>query len=261
MDHETTLTVTDQRDVQFYEDTLSAVKVTNGDIFVSVRALCSALEIDHRAQYRRIRRQRALAKGFMVVKMDTIKGERATNVLRIDLLPLFLTGISTKSITNDTIRQKLERFQDNAAKILWEAFQSGELSTDDTFGELLKQGGEAVEAYKLLQGMLKLARNQILLQGRVQDNADRISVLEQKLGSPERLISAENAMHISQAVKTIALEMGKRSGRNEFQGVYGELYRRFKIPSYRELPAQQYDAAMNFLRDWYGSVIGGDVPF
>ena len=261
MEQENNLIVVDQRDVRFYEDTLSAVKVASGDIFVSVRAMCNALEVDPRAQYRRCRRQRTLAKGFMVVKMDTIKGQRATNVLRIDLVPHFLAGISTKNIRDDTIRQKLERFQDNAAKVLWEAFQSGELSTDDTFGELLKQGGEAVEAYKLLQGMLKLAKNQILLQGRVQDNADRITVLEQQLGNPKRLISAEQAMHISQAVKTIALEMGKRSGRNEFQGVYGELYRRFKIPSYRELPAQQYDPAMNFLRDWYSAVVGGDVPF
>jgi hypothetical protein len=56
--------------------------------------------------------------------------------------------------------------------------------------------------------------------------------------------------------------MGRRSGRNEFNGVYGELYRRFKVPSYRELPAAKFDEAMAFLRDWWQAITDvDDVPF
>lgn len=41
------------------------------------------------------------------------------------------------------------------------------------------------------------------------------------------------ATALSQAVKAIALEMSKRSGRNEYGGVYGEFYRKFGITSYK----------------------------
>ena len=77
----------------------------------------------------------------------------------------------------------------------------------------------------------------------------------------DRLDSAQ-ASSISQAVKAIALELGKRSGRNEFGGVWGELYRRFEIAGYREMPAARHSEAMNFLRDWYANIVGDQsVPF
>ena len=43
-------------------------------------------------------------------------------------------------------------------------------------------------------------------------------------------------MQISQAVKTVAMKLSKASGRNEYGGVYGELYRKFGITSYKQLP-------------------------
>ncbi len=262
MNDQKQLAIVEQRDVAFYEDILTAVKVESGDIYVSVRAVCDALDIDHRAQYRRIRRQRTLDKGFMVVNMTTIKGERATNVLRVDLLPLFLTGIGTRSIKDDDTRHKLETFQDNAARILWEAFQSGELSADNTFNELLQQGGEAVEAYKLLQSMLKLAKNQILIQSQVRDHEIRIEAIEAELGHNDRLLTQSQAVQISQGVKAIALELGKRSGRNEFGGVYGELYRRFEVTSYKQIPSHRFHEAMTYLRDWWQALTDlHDVPF
>ncbi len=38
-----------------------------------------------------------------------------------------------------------------------------------------------------------------------------------------------------------------------------ELYRRFLIPSYRELPAARFDEAMLFLREWYISLVGDEM--
>lgn len=262
MNDDKQLLIIEQRDVVFYEDVLTAVKLENGEVYVSVRAVCEALDIDSRAQYRRIRRQRTLEKGFMVVKMTTIKGERDTNVLRVDLLPLFLTGIGTRSIKDDVTRQKLEIFQDNAVRILWEAFQSGELATDNAFNELLQQGGEAVEAYKLLQGMLKLAKNQILIQAQVRDHDTRIEAIEAELSHPDRLLTQSQAVQISQGVKAIALELGKRSKRNEFGGVYGELYRRFEVTSYKQIPVSKFQEAMTYLRNWWQTLTdSNNVPF
>ena len=56
------------------------------------------------------------------------------------------------------------------------------------------------------------------------------------------------------------MKLSERSGRNEYGGVYGELYRRFGITSYKLLPASQFDNAMGMLDDWYGQLVG-DAAF
>ncbi len=88
-----------------------------------------------------------------------------------------------------------------------------------------------------------------------------MTVVEEKL-SPVTAVTDEQAMQISQAVKAIAMVMEKQSGRNEFQGVYGELYRRFGITSYKLLPAEKFADAMQFLTERFVNLTGSDdVPF
>ncbi len=95
----------------------------------------------------------------------------------------------------------------------------------------------------------------------VGDMQKRLTAVEQKL-APGTAVTDEQAMQISQAVKAIALMMEKRPGRNEFQGVYGELYRRFGITSYKLLPAEKFADAMQFLTERYVNLTGSeDVPF
>jgi hypothetical protein len=62
---------------------------------------------------------------------------------------------------------------------------------------------------------------------------------------------------LSQAVKTVARELGARTGRNEYGGVYGQLYREFDITSYKSLPVAQFERAMEWLREWYRDIQQG----
>ena len=57
------------------------------------------------------------------------------------------------------------------------------------------------------------------------------------------------------------MALSKKSGRNEYGAVYGEFYRKFGIPSYRELPARRFEEAMRFLTDWYQTLTGEELPF
>ena len=68
------------------------------------------------------------------------------------------------------------------------------------------------------------------------------------------MITEDQASQISQAVKAVALAIGKKSGRNEFGAIYGELYRKFGITSYKELPARRFQEAMRLLTEWYEKV-------
>jgi hypothetical protein len=187
-------------------------------------------------------------------------------MLRVDLVPLWLSGVRVQA-AREEIRAKLERFQEEAARVLWEAFQEGRLTVDPSFSELLESDSPAAQAYRMARAMMELARNQLLLEARLDtydtrflDHEKRLEGIEAVLGDPDRFVTPDQASQISQAVKTVAMKLSKKSGRNEYGGVYGELYRKFGITSYKQLPAAKFDEAMRWLNEWRES-IEGDVPF
>jgi hypothetical protein len=150
--------------------------------------------------------------------------------------------------------------------VLSEAFQERRLVSDLSFDDLLHAADpEAVSAYQIALAVMKLARNQILLEarleGRLDDHESRLVAIEDQLSDTGRSVTPEQASQISQVVKAVAIEFGKKSRRNEFGSVYGELYRKFGITSYKMLPARQFEAAMGFLTEWYGELTGEGLPF
>jgi hypothetical protein len=271
VDTNRSLQVVEQKIVEFYEDELVAVRVSDGHIYVSLRHLCGALGIDAQAQTRRIQRQVVLEKGFTQMPIMTpARGEQQAYMLRVDLVPLFLSGVSTKAVSEE-VRPKLEQFQEEAAKVLWEAFQEGRLTTSLTLDELLKTDSPAVQAYKMAEAIMKMARQQLMLEAQLETHAtqlvnheQRLEEIETTLGDSGRFVTPDQAMQISQAVKTIAAEIQKRTKKNEYGAMYGQLYREFGITSYKQLPANKFDDAMAWLTDMYRRVTGatgGELPF
>ncbi len=112
------LEVIQQKEVRFYEDDLTAVRAADGHVYVALTQMCQALGLDTQGQTRRIRRQEVLADGLKgVANLSTPGGRQSGYVLRVDLVPLWLSGIRTAAV-NDDARPKLERFQREAAKVL-----------------------------------------------------------------------------------------------------------------------------------------------
>ena len=186
-------------------------------------------------------------------------GRQQAALLRVDLVPLWLSTIETTRVKEQN-RPKMERFQREAAKALWEAFQQGRLTADLDFDELLAADSPEAQAYKMAQAVLQLARNQLLMRAQLTDHENRLETIEAQLGDTGRNVTPDQASQLSQAVKAVALAQGKKTGRNEFGAVYGELYRKFGITSYKMLPARRFEEAMKFLTAWHES-LSGTVPF
>ena len=259
------LEVVDQREVTFYGDDLIAIKAADGNIYVSLRHLCDALGVSRPSQVKRINRQPILEKGYKGGSIMTSPsedgkggGRQQAGLLRVDLVPLWLSGIETSRV-NEDIRPKLERYQEEVAKVLWEAFQQGRLTTDQSLDELLKEDTPAVRAYKMALAIVDLARMQVLMEGKVEDHERRLEAIEATLGDPGRAITEGQASRISQAVKAVAHAMGGQS--KHYQGVYGEMYRKFDISGYKMLPAARFQEAIDWLTEWYQTLTGNDVPF
>jgi hypothetical protein len=186
--------------------------------------------------------------------------------LPLDYISGFLFGINANRV-RESLREKLIRYQEECYTVLNEAFREGRLTADPAFSDLLAGESPAAQAYKMARAMMELARNQLLLESRLSvhdlrldDYEKRLEGIEATLGDPSHYVTPDQASQISQAVKTVAMKLSKASGRNEYGGVYGELYRRFGITSYKQLPAAKFDEAMTWLNEWREG-IEGDVPF
>jgi ferritin-like metal-binding protein YciE len=176
-----------------------------------------------------------------------------------------LFGINATRVKEE-IRERLIRYQRECYKVLAEAFQEGRLTTDPIFDELLESNSESVKAYKMLQALVKLARNQIMIEATLDtheaeltDHRQRLEQIETTLGDERRTVTPEQASQISQAVKAVAITLGKQTKKKEFGAVYGELYRQFGITSYKMLPAQDFERAITFLPEWH-QTLQDDLP-
>jgi hypothetical protein len=258
---EKSLKVIEQKEVEFYEDELIAVRAADEQIYVVIRQMCNALGIDYRSQFRRIQGDKdLLADGYQrVVIMTTHRGRQKAGALRVDLVPVWLAGIDTSRVKEE-IRDKLREYKRNVAKVLWEAFQEGRLTSDQSFGDLLASDSPAAQAYKMAAAIMQMARQQLVLESRINQHEERLERIEATIGDPGRHINPDQASQLSQAVKAVAMALSKKSKRNEYGGVYGELYRKFGITGYKLLPSNRFQEAMDWLTQWHESITG-EPPF
>ncbi len=260
--------IIEQKTVEMYGDEVTAARCDDGQIYVSINHMCAALGLDAQAQRRRMNRHKLLKEGVTgLANLMTAGGLQSGYVLRVDLVPLWLSGVQVSAVKEE-VQSKLYNLQLNASRILWEAFQAGELTIDEDFNVLLQQDTPAVDAYKTAVALVKLAKNQVLLEARLAHHGDRLDDLDKRLTNieadmhdKERTITEEQATQISQAVRAIGLHLTKTSGENQYGKVWGEFYRKFGVSKYRNLSAAKFDEAFKFLSDWYVELTDESLPF
>ena len=72
----------------------------------------------------------------------------------------------------------------------------------------------------------------------------------------QRAVDDAQAAELGLAVKTVANALEQQGAANGYQRVYGELYRKFAITSYKNLPRRRYQEALEWLRGWYQELEG-----
>lgn len=272
MSEEQALIPVEQKQVTFYDDEITAVLVQTADsqtVYVPIRPICDFLGVTWSPQRRRIMRDPVLSQKVQSVTVTVTDSYRTRGLdmlcLPLDYLNGWLFGINANRVKPE-IRDRLIRYQEECYRVLADAFREGRLTTDVDFDQILAQADpNAVQAYQMAQAIVKLARNQILLETRLthrlDDHQRRLEDVEATLANPDRFVTRQQASRISQAVRAIGHALSERSGRNEYGAVYGELYRKFDIAAYRELPAHQYEEAMQWLNEWYQQIATTDLPF
>jgi hypothetical protein len=258
-DQEKALIPIEERAVDFYGDEIKGVRVTRtpygSDFFVPLRPLCDYLGVSYNGQRERIERDAVLASKLTAILIDTAGGRQEMQCIPLDYLNGWLFGINASRVKEE-IRERVIRYQEECYIVLRDAFQRP--GPADPLAQVEQLG----------QALITLAREQRQFDRRLDETEEeladvktRVIALEDRV-RPGEPVTDEQAAHISQAVRSIAYKLSERSGRNEYGGVYSELYRRFGITSYKLLPAARFDEAISFLTEWWRQVTGTDeVPF
>ncbi len=268
MNEEKTITPLEQKVILFYEDALTAILVKVDDtpqVYVPVRPICDRLGLNWSGQLQRIRRDPILDEVALSVLVPTTPNEGGGSqemiCLPLDFLNGWLFGINVNRV-NEEIRPLLLRYQRECYRILAAAFLERSPSADSS-----PSAAALIQIREMGRAIMQMAEEQLKFEARltvhhqrldkaavvVGDLTKRITAIEQTL-HPGGTISEEQASQLSQAVKTVALALGKKSGRNEFGSVYGEMYRRYSITAYKHLPAHKFSETMKWLTLWFQEI-------
>ncbi len=263
-----------QKTVVFYGDQLIATQVRDtGAIFVPLNHLCDNLGIARPRQMQRVRDHAVLSRGFVPLTIETAGGAQEMQCLRLDLIPLWLTGINANRVA-PVVQEKLIRYQGEAAAVLWAAFRPDILPADETVLAPSGASGAAL-AYEIATAVQHLARQQMEMEQRLSGRIDQmahwakgfsqqvdqqITVLDERFTAlelqvnPQATISEHQAAEIALAVKNVGHVLAAQGAKSGYGQVYGELYRRYGISTYKNLPQRHFADVLRWLRDWHAEV-------
>jgi hypothetical protein len=263
---ESSLIPVEQRTVVFYDDEITAVVVENDQgrtVYIPVRILCDHLGLSYSGQRERINRDPVLSdvvRFVRVTRTNTEGGNPNVLALPLDFLNGWLFGVSANRVNQD-IREKLIAYQRECYQVLARHFTAVSPAPSSASAGLMQVREMGLAIARMAEEQMEFDRRLGGTETAVSGLDVRVQALEAKLAPPEHAVTNEQASQISQAVKAVALVLGKQTRRNEFGGIYGELYRKFGISGYKLLPANKFDEAMKWLAEWYQSLTDEDLPF
>ncbi|MCL4868690.1 MAG: ORF6C domain-containing protein [Anaerolineae bacterium] len=252
MSEENALIPVEQKQIIFYDDELTAVIVEEERgrvVYVPVRLLCERLGLDWSAQYRRLNRDPVLSGLLMSVAVtatDISSDDRRPRTCMMVCLPLdylngYLFGISADRVRRE-LREKVILYQKECYKTLAAAFLSPSLNPAPT-----TEQATLMHIREMGLAIAQMAEQQMALTTRldkaaiiVGEHGRRLTTLEQQL-APRQAITDEQAANIAEKVKALAMQLTtQNSSKNHFQSIFAELYRRFRVSSYKVIRQSQY---------------------
>ena len=256
------------RQVGFYDDELLAVQQPDGTVFCHFGRVCDNLGLNRSSAVRRVQAHAILGEGLVMLPLTTEGGTQAVHCLRLDLLPVWLASVNARKVRED-LRDKLIRYQREAAQVLWHAFRPAVLpEPEPRVGTALydlahiRELGYAIA--HMAEQQMELERQQQQLGGRMDVAARVIRDVQHKLDgfelrllqvetgpAPAIVLTEDEAADIKERVKALAEHLTSMDrSKNHYQGVFSELYRRFGVTSYKHIRRSQLAEVVAFLDDW-----------
>lgn len=265
MSNETALVPVEEKQVEFYGDDIIAalVEVDNKQqVYVPIKPISDYLGLSWSGQSERIRRDPVLSAEMQLIRVTRINSGRGNPEmlsLPLEFLNGWLFGINANRV-KEVLRDKVIQYQRECYRVLWQAFQSDVLGAAP-----VEAVSPAVKTLMQIRenslAIARMAEQQIELEKRVANHDSRfdkavevfkgldrrVSELESRV-IPQSLITEAQAAEIQLAVRAAAEYLtSKDNSKNHFQSIFQELYRHFRVSSYKNIRTGDYEAVLAFL--------------
>lgn len=250
----------EQKEVMFYEDEITAVLVRSEEgeqVLIPIRPLCDLLGLSWPGQRERIARDAVLSEIAATVRVTRTEGDREVTrelvALPLDFLNGWLFGVNASRVKEE-VRARLIRYQRDCYRILAAAFQQTAVSP--TLANLAQIRGLALAIAQMAEEQMEHERRISATENRLQQAAVVVGSIDRRLKeveervSPGQPITNEQAAEIKELVKAVAMSQGGKP--ENFQAIWGEMYRRFGVGSYKLIPQSKYADVLSFLNEWRG---------
>ncbi len=266
---------TEEKQIDFYGDEITAALVEvegKSEVYVPIRPIAEYLGLNWSGQFSRLKRDPVLSEEQGVCIIQTPSGVQSMICLPLKILPGWLFGINAARV-KEGLREKIIRYQRECFEVLWQAFQNDALTVVAP-----PQTNQAIVALNQIREMgiaiTRMAEQQIEAERRLDTHESRLNQAAQVVGNlqhrmnavertvlPGAIISTAQAGNISTAVKSLAEFMTSATpGKNHYQAIFAELYRRFRVSDYNHIRQADYRAVLDFLADWGRSAGAGVAP-
>ena len=258
----------EQEEVPFKNETIVAVRLSDGLICVVLRWVCQSLYLDSQGQVQRIERTASTAKELVRVRVQTAGGRQTMPAITLRGFSPWVLGLNPNEVKSDNptederIRALIVAYQEEAKDVLYEHFvnkrrsilphgaivpaepvkpqEVGPGATDvelATYYENLAlwalwKAGQHAQQWR---GEIEVWRGAI--ESRLEGQEAMSGLLPeilQRLG-PEKLTSK----HRNQ-VKGYVQQMSKATGKH-WQTIYTDLYTAFEVAQYEDIPEAEWD--------------------
>ena len=242
------------KNVDVLGDSILAAKDNEGDIWVGINAFCQGLDMNKKQrdwQVKKVQDDKTLSKGCREFSAGVFDPSNSVYALRLDFVPLWLAKISiTNNMENEhpELAEKLLNYQLKAKDILANAFIDNK--RPENSGTLQQQ------IQLIAQGTTELYE-------KVDTLTERMDKFEYDLP-----LFPSEADSISRAVKCRVIEAlgGKHSNayhnksisQTTFIDAYRNLKRNFNVSSYKAIKRNQYNRALEIVKEWKPPVFLAD---
>ncbi len=267
-----------RKQILFYDDELTAVIVETGNghtTYVPIKPIVDHLGLAWTGQQQRIQRDPILSEVALIVRIESENMAQSGGSPNVLCLPLdfvngFLFGIQVSRVKPE-LQNKVLLYQRECYRVLAAAFieeQPKPMTMADTAAVVaLQQIKEtALAVARMAEEHIQIIARQTELVARIDkaalivgEHGRRITQLEGQL-APRQVITEEQAADVAEKVKALALALTQEdNSKNYFQSIFSELYRRFRVTSYKNIRQSQYHLVLDFLDEWSNTVTVGNA--
>jgi hypothetical protein len=259
----------EQLPITLFDSVVLAVRVSDGQIYLSLRDLCAVLGLDLSSQRRRITASSRLRTSLVRLRVRTAGGRQEQDFFLLDNISIWLMSVQERRVGAGAAQRLayVQEYLEQAVRAAFAALTGLPEGSSQQIEDLheLERIDHAFKALAERQGTIEQSQDRARgawrdLAAQVRALTDRVQQLERQVGA--RISDTQRGV-IYQMVQTWGAAKAAREPKHTrsaaYQACWALVKARFKLSRYEDLPASKYDECIAFIRGSYRTLTGQEL--